>query len=197
MTKTLVSNNNILCKKKSVSQKNKLCKTSKPNISAKKPTNYIEFPEYCDMLTMRMRPVSDAFIEKLAIDMLNWVKTTKKKTFPSFLEERGICYSTFRNWKERVPKLARAHEHVLEILGARREEGGLERKYDPNMVIKSMPIYSHDWRKLEEDRDARRKVDTSKANGPITIVMKEFGSGMNPKDTSVKEKGETSLEEKS
>jgi hypothetical protein len=154
-------------------------KNIKHSTAPKKPAKNVQnqpivFEEYVDMLTMRKKPVSDAYLEKFAIDMLNWAKTSNALVFGNYFHDCGVSYATFRRWKERSPKLAEVYEHVCEIIGARREEGGLKRKYDSSMVMKSMPIYSYDWKKLEIERDERRKPKENVGTGNITVVLEDY-----------------------
>lgn len=151
-------------------------KTIKHNTTTKDPAK-IFFPEYTDMLTMRQKPVSLAFLENLAAEMVNWVNSKSEKlVFTQFLAEKGMSYSIFRQWKERCPKLVVAHEYVLETLGAIRESGALKRKLDSAMVLKSMPVYSYDWAQLEKERDERKAKRDDKNIGNITVVMERFGN---------------------
>ena len=127
--------------------------------------------DYGMVFSHRQVPVTDAFLEKLAFEYVEWVRSSDTAlTQDSFLVHKGICWSTWDSWVKRSKALAEAKEFALEVIGHRREVGGLTKKFDASMVTKSMPIYSEAWVKLGEWY-AKLKDDQVQAAGNFKIVM--------------------------
>lgn len=139
--------------------------------------------QYHDLFSGRQKPVSDQMLEHIAIELVEWVeRDTASLKLKKFYELKRMHERTFQLWADRCENLRLAKEYVLMVLGNRREEEGLRRNLDSNMVCRTMPIYDDDWRKLEEWRSKL----TEKANaGNVTVVMESF-----PSSDEVKEKKE-------
>ena len=66
-----------------------------------------------------------------------------------------------------------AYRAALQIIGDRREVGGLKKKLDPGMISTTMPHYDQDWKDLAEWRSKLTK-DEQEGKGNVTIVMEKF-----------------------
>lgn len=143
----------------------------------------IKWSSYLDLISFRQKPINPAFIEKLAAEEVAWALNTEDAlVFEEFLMLKGIGQSTFYKWLHAHESLAKAHNFAMMVIGVRREKGAINRKFDANIILKSLPIYSESWRNLEEWRSKL----TEKANaGNVTVIMEQF-----PSSDEVKEKKE-------
>lgn len=153
-----------------------MTKITKPNTTRKKNPKVdkpviktVEEEYYKDMFSFT-RKISDEYLEKLALE---WVDVSLKDNDMLCLEEfhiaKGIQAKTMSRWMQRCVQLQEAHDHVLSILGARREKGALTRKYDSSMVLKSMAMYNVKWKEIEEWRSAL-SAKVAAAGGGIQVV---------------------------
>ena len=147
-------------------------KKAKPSTENCKPTKVCD--SYRDMFTMREKPVSEAFIERFTLDILEWSYHSPVLTIMGFFKKKGISHSTFRSWRDKYPKLKEGYEHALEIIGERRELGALNRKLAENTVLRSMSNYSYDWSVLEAKREAYKTQQQNNNKSVITIKMEDW-----------------------
>jgi len=159
-----------------------MAKTPNNNTPIKKNTNsgyeniekdYPEYMDFFDVFTMRLRPINEAWLEKLAKELVEWAKDENSFKFTQFLSDRGLPHTSFYSWIKRSEALAEAHKYTIMTLGARREWGGLSKQLDSSMIKASMPIYDRDWKKLEEWRsDLKQKENDSEK--PKIVVIEKF-----------------------
>jgi len=118
------------------------------------------------------------FYEELAKKMITWAKKKDSEEdsqiiFHDFLDENDLSAETLGEWIKKSPVLAKAYKHTLRLIGANRERGALRRRLDSSVVIKSMPIYSDEWKKLLEWQ-SKLNDDSSKQGTTIKVVMPEI-----------------------
>lgn len=132
---------------------------------------YLE--EYQDFSCGRMKPVTDAFLDRMAIDLMDYAKSTNDvMRIEWFFVSRNIYPSTGRRWAERYDNFGKAYEMAKYIIGMRREQKGLERKYDSNLVAKSMAMYDPEWKKMMEWQ-AKLSGD-NESGGTKIVIMEKF-----------------------
>jgi len=154
------------------------------SISAKKPATKVS-DQYKDLFVLRERPISDAFIERLAYDLVVWaVDNDDALKLSQFILDKRIYPKTFYSWTKRYQVLEMAKEVALEAIGNRREIGAITGKYNVNIVMSQMAKYDQSWWSLEERRTrlkakVQQKVDT---NTHWTIVLEDFGDKNKEKD---------------
>jgi len=103
--------------------------------------------------SFRQIPVSQDYLKHLACELAYWADTNEDAlVFSEFFHDRKprIPKQSFYEWVKKNQFLADAHKYALEAIGNRREKGALKKKLDANTVIKSMPIYSEEWKELNE-----------------------------------------------
>lgn len=127
--------------------------------------------DYGMVFSHRQIPVTDAFLEKLAFEYVEWVLTNESAlTQDSFLVHKRLNWITWDAWCKRSAPLAEARAFAKAVIGHRRETGGLTKKYDAGLVSKSMPMYSDAWVKLGEWY-AKLKEDQVQVAGNFKVVM--------------------------
>jgi len=121
--------------------------------------------------SFRERPVSDAYLEALAIELVECAQNNESAlVFTEFLEAKMLNKSTWMGWLKRDEALRQAYAYALMCLGNHREIGGLTGKLDAGLVAKSQAMYSDDWKRMEEWK-AKLKEELGGGNGTIRVVM--------------------------
>jgi len=156
-------------------------KITKNTTSKKKTTNIarpaiksMEQEYYRDMFSFTMKPISQEYLLKLALE---WVDTVASNEDILVLEEyailKGIQYPIMHRWMKRCPELQEAHDHVMCILSVRREKGALNNKLNTVMVVKSMAMYNMRWKDIEEWR-AQMSEKIAGATGQLIVEMNKY-----------------------
>jgi hypothetical protein len=105
--------------------------------------------------------------ERLAHELIVWAKKTEAVRAITALSDFEITQSTFNKWVLQFPELAESWEMVKRIFAEKRERGGLEGRYNPAIVLATMPLYDKDY------ADHREKMALLKAkeSGPGQTVV--------------------------
>lgn len=121
--------------------------------------------DYYDVFGLTMRPVTQAFIERLSKELVEWAKLDDSLTIISFCRTKGLSRTTFYEWKNKYPEIKAAYEFAKEQFVDKREIGGLTRKYDPTFAFNSLAKYDSDWKEfmqwkanLKQDDGNQQKV---------------------------------------
>jgi len=130
--------------------------TSK-SIVTKTPTRDLELNEskwiadYQDCFTFKMKPITEAFINRFTNEMVTWAETNEDALFMGkFLRAKGISRWTLYEWVQKYHDIKQAYDTCLWILGERREHGAIIRKYDSSTIAATMPHYSTEWKQMIE-----------------------------------------------
>ena len=129
---------------------------------------------YVNMYTQKQMPIAITFLEKLAEELVNWIRNNPRVyKINQFLEEKGIDRTTFQRWMTRCPKLAAANSFTVMVLGNRRESGMIEKRFAEHSTMFSMPMYDEDWMNMHKfHAELRKKEDDQKQS--ITIVIPDI-----------------------
>lgn len=122
-----------------------------------------------------LHPVSDIVLQRHANDLLAWANGNEDAIrLKTFMTDRHIAPKVFYEWADRYRPLKAAMEVALDIIGGRRELKGLQRKYDPNLVERTMPLYDSQYKawKLEQ------KMNQQESQKPteIRVIMQPLVS---------------------
>ncbi len=155
-------------------------KAKKVNISTEtKPrVKIVDF--YTDLFFMKERPVSEAFIERIAHDMVTWAKKDTSLRITQFFNELGIPNKMLYRWMEIYPSLRMAHDYTLSVIADRREVGAITKKYDGNYIKEMQPMYDPAYKSFLEWRAGLNKEKDTLGN--IKVVIERF-----PEPKEVKE----------
>jgi hypothetical protein len=117
---------------------------------------------YC-AISHCMKPTHPTFIREFFEGMIDWAITNERAyKAKQYCELKGIYWNTMQRWLDYDPSYREMYNHVLDILGNRREAGWIEKKYEPSAIRLSMRHYDKDWVALTTE-------DESKGN--VTVVM--------------------------
>lgn len=107
--------------------------------------------DYAMVYSFRESPVSDEFLMDLGFKAMAWAEENDDAlVFNQFLRLHKISQEGWRLWCKRSAFLKTAYTYTLAILGDRREIAAMKHKLDPSFVMRSMPIYSDEWKVLNE-----------------------------------------------
>jgi len=132
-----------------------------------------------------MKPVSEHFMYLLAKDLTNWATHDKNALIlKQFFLEKGVSTSDVHRWRKKNKLLDSAIEFAKGAIGARREVGALTRKFDANIVMKTMMNYCDEWKQAEVWRaELKQKQEEKTERNNIQWVLKKF-----PETNAVPEK---------
>lgn len=150
-------------------------KTLQPSMKKKSPRKIRIYDYYTDVLEMKEKPISIAKIEKLGENLFKWALEDEDAfKVRSFFTKQSIGGDDIKRWRGRSPKFDKAYKMALELIGDRREIGGLKRTFDSSIVVQSMPHYDPDWRELAQWRSNLRAQEKEQAATTFTVNMKSF-----------------------
>lgn len=127
-------------------------------IKKKKNTNPSKYPQenskvrpvvldlYPDLVFNREMPVTEAFIDRLAQDMIEFAEKEDTLTKWKFIRHKKIAKSNIQRWCKNFPQLQRAWDHMVDCIASRREEGAIMRKYDGGFVREFHAMYDQEYK---------------------------------------------------
>lgn len=158
-------------------------KPYKPTI-LDEPITRVTADLYKDLFFPRPYPLNDAFVERLAADLVHWaIEDDDALVLVDFLHSRKLHSMTFWEWVEKYPVLKEAKAIAKQAIGSRREKGAIKGKYNPAMIMSQQAKYDPSWKALEAWRaDLRAKAQASLAKTDsdtrYTIVLDSYkGTG--------------------
>lgn len=127
-------------------------KTKKTYPRAKPPapeiTDWNPNPEYkyptMDKTTLKNGCAK--IVDALAEDLLKWCKTDDAISIDGFVKVSFLPTTQMYDYAQNHPGLKRAIATAKHLIGQRRERFALEGKYNANVVIKTMPLYSPEYK---------------------------------------------------
>jgi hypothetical protein len=144
------------------------------NTPVKKDIKTVHEEYYLDMFTLKQTPISKDYLLHYALQWVNWaISDDDALTMEGFHILKGVQSFTVSRWCQRCPELQQAHDHVMSIIGDRREKGAITRKYDSGMIRTTMPMYKAKWKELEEWR-AHLSEKIASAGGLKVVEMEKF-----------------------
>ena len=129
-----------------------------------------------DIFFFKRVPVSDEYLQKLAFDLVHWALNDEKALkVTQFRTARFICRDVWERWMARCPELSDANSFALEVIGDRREMGGLERRLDSSIVSYTMPHYDPAWKELVAWKSALKEKERDQQAQNFVVQMQAFG----------------------
>lgn len=152
-------------------------KTSKP--STKKTLNTTKdrdrdtkispwLEDYLDLQSFRLKPITQASIERIANELIEWSAKEDSIVFRDFYDDKYIPENVYYSWLKKYPELQAAHTLAKGRIGSRREKGALMRKYDGSLIVNSMPMYDNEWKEMVAWKSSLKDQAVS---GNVTINL--------------------------
>lgn len=133
-------------------QKDKCLKKRTPRESRKVPIPEIEDwnpnPEYKypTMDKTMLKSGCDKILDVLANDLLKWSKTDDAISIDGFIKITMLATPRLYEFAEKHEGLKSAISTAKHLMGQRRERFALEGKYNATVVLKTMPLYSAEYK---------------------------------------------------
>jgi hypothetical protein len=128
--------------------------------------------------SFRNYPVSQAFYEKLGLELMKWADTQQKQvSLSKFCRERRIPWITFLSWRKKSEKLEEAAQEAKRAIGDNREDLLMAHKYPERSFLWHQGHFHKEWREEEEHRiNLKAKAQAVSGGQPTTIkvVMPEI-----------------------
>lgn len=157
-----------------MTKRKKVIKTD-ASIELKPPSknDSLIWEEYLNLKTNQMAPSTSQVIEQYGIKFYLWTKENKSALrMHEFCSEHGISRRTILRWRDKYPIFNQYYEEGMLNLADRREVGAINRKYDSNIITKSMAFYDPEWKEAEEWR--AKISDGGNDTGTKIVVIEKF-----------------------
>jgi len=136
--------------------------------------------EYQDCFTLKVKPITQAFIERFSTDLVNWAYNDQDALIISqFYLGKGISPQTFYRWVNKYELIKDANEIAKRCIGNRREIGALKKKYSESMILQRQCAYDPEWEadRLRKNQDkidgaiAVKRADKDLEEKNMTVIM--------------------------
>ncbi len=124
--------------------------------------------DYLDLQMMKMKPITQGFVERLAEEVIRWSLNDDAIVFRDFIDNKSIPEEAYYRWVRTYPELKAAHVLAKGRIGSRREKGALTRKFDGSIVVNSMPMYDQEWKDFTAWKSS---LKDQAASGNVTINL--------------------------
>jgi hypothetical protein len=155
-------------------------KTNKPSTRKKKGAKKW-WSEYKDLFTLKMKPIDDAFIDRLALDLMAWAEEDNSLRMTQFYHKKGMSISTFQKLMKRNANLNDAFYFAKSIVADRRELMAF--KSNPMAIYKTQSFYCPVFKQVEDER-ARLAKDAN-SGGTIDFEAVKYLFENTPKTKKV------------
>lgn len=129
--------------------------------------------DYLDCFSLKMKPVTKKFIERLSLEINEWSKKDDALVLRDFWDAKDIPEDAFYRWARTHPEFRAAIDIAKGRIGSRREKSALTRKFDPGIVLNSMPMYDPAWREFVQWKASLKQQEES--NQKIVIEINDLG----------------------
>lgn len=130
--------------------------------------------EYKDCYKNETRILTEAFLERFSIEMVNWAKDNQDALFiGEFSRSKGISPARVLDWCSKFPIMKKAYDETLSLICENREKGALTRKYDSGSVFKVHGMYSPEYKEFLKWQSMQKDQQSS---GSITINLPDITS---------------------
>jgi len=128
--------------------------------------------DYRNLRTGEICPMSVKRLDEIATELTTWVESDSNAyKLSQFYLTKGINRATWNEWCHKSPLLMEASNYAKEVIGNRRELGGLNNDLNPGIVSYTMGFYDQDWKEESVRRAALKEGSRSEASNSFTIVV--------------------------
>jgi hypothetical protein len=126
---------------------------------------------YQDLFFMKEKPVSLAFLERFAQEVLNWSALDTSLKITDFYLEKNIPNQVYYRWVKKYDFMKEAHETAMRRIASRREVGALTRKYDAGSVREFQALCDPEYREFIKWRSELRNKEDAQGGGTIVVHL--------------------------
>lgn len=127
--------------------------------------------EYREMGTWRKKPYSAETLERLASELIKWVRETDRLYIERFYLEMNISSETWTKFLKRSEVLKKAYEQAKQIMAIKREEAAHDRKADRSVLEWRQMFYSPQYKEFMEWKSGLRQQEQKAGASSYTIEM--------------------------
>ena len=154
-----------------------MARKKKNTTENKKPSNPTTWlTKYEKLMYWSEHKVTDAVLDQLAEDLVEWVNKPGAFKVSEFTVQNGIIYQTFLSWAQKHERLGNAHKYAKEVIGNYRERLSTfkEHNCNPQTLNFVMGHYCSTWKKEQEVESDRRVKEKDKSSGDVHVHMDSF-----------------------
>ena len=147
-------------------------KTAEPKRELDRKTSpWLE--EYKDFFTNRMHPVTEAFLERISCELLEWAHNNPDAIrVEQFFLKKNIPLRTVGRWVDTYPNLKEAYDSADLVIAFRREEGAMRKGWNAQIVSKTMGMFDPRYKAFLE-WESRLKSQEN-ASIPTQVVFNQI-----------------------
>lgn len=163
------------------SEKNKI-RLAKPKVK-KRPEWRASFSLYRETGNRNNLEIPERLLKSFAYDLLDWAKNDQTALqLRSFWVFEGIASTTIYSWAKKYEWFKEILDLSKEMIGCRREDGGITNRLNSQMVILTMPAYDPEIKELIKWK-ASLKEEFASQDPTIIVKMEDFKSLIDKKET--------------
>jgi len=115
---------------------------------------YTYLDTYTDLRTLKQTPVSEAFLERLGKEFVEWalikeneeVMDKRKICIQDFFAYKGINKASIYRWMEKSPSFKEQYLFGRNLIGLRREKGAFWKEASEKIFLRNAHQYEDDWK---------------------------------------------------
>lgn len=137
-----------------------------------RPRPYKVVDQIRDGYSMRMKPISEAYLQDLAIKLVTDArKDPDILSFESFFDRYDLNWTSFDSWCKKYPFMAEGREKARLAFASRIENGLLKGKegIKEKGARDILPAYSRTWKEREDTVAALNKKEESKTSFTVHL----------------------------
>lgn len=122
--------------------------------------NNVSFKDdYLCYFSFKRKPVSEAFINRLILKVVEHADNPNTLTMKDFYIENKMDEVDASRLRQKYPDLDRALKYMKMAIANRREKGALKNEFNATFVSFSQPLYDEEWKALVEWRESLKSQD--------------------------------------
>lgn len=142
------------------------------HIKKKNARAKIEWLEYRELGSWKMKPYCEETVRRAASQLVEWARNDEDAlVIDEWHLVRGIGSPTYDRWKKKYSFFQEAHDNAKYLIGLRREKGTIKGKYSDTAVNRTQPAYSRRLRESEAWRSSLRQKEAEKGAGKVNVEM--------------------------
>lgn len=131
--------------------------------------------EYFNIHTFQKAPVTANFFLREAHALKEWSEKEDSLQISEFYTTRGYSSKTFYQWVDNHEVMQHAFEYALCKVGARRELGVMNRRFEPATVHRTLGYYHDVWRKETQILQEQKAALIAKhSEDPKVVIIERF-----------------------
>ena len=143
--------------------------------------------DYLDLFSFKMKPITEAFISRLSEELNQWSQLDDSLILKRFYTDKNIPREAFYRWANKFPELGASLAQAKERISARREHGGMTRKFDPGFILNYMPMYDDEWKEFIKWKASIKQQEENQQKVVIEISDLSVKSEVSNERRSTKE----------